>query len=171
MLMSKTARVLAVSLLALAQACVIQPYNGEIVGKYSTFTVAGYTDQANASVRVEAFNFVTSGWETIGTTTAGASPQYAAGHWSSDSPALYYYSVTVRVADQAIPATDQRWTGWPDGSAKLRIRNTSKNTTLYSGDYQSLSCFLTTIEPTADFEATAYDCGYDSTELWVGYIG
>lgn len=164
-------RILAFSLLAFGQACVIQPYDGEIVGNYGVFTVAGYTDTASSLVVVEAYNWTTGGWEQLGSATTGTSPSYAAGHWSADSPDLYYFSTSVAVADAAIPATHQRWTGWPDGSAKLRIRNVTKGTSLYRGEYESLSCFLTTIEPSSNFAATAYNCGYDDVELWVRYIG
>ena len=77
-------RILAFSLLTLGQACVIQPYSGEIVGNYGQFTVAGYTDTASSLVVVEAYNWTTGGWAQLGTATTGTSPSYGAG--SATSP-------------------------------------------------------------------------------------
>ncbi|MEZ4235313.1 MAG: hypothetical protein R3F59_03970 [Myxococcota bacterium] len=166
----------SVAFVALAAAvglsgCVVTPYDGQVVGKYSNVSVFGYTDHPSASVVVEAYNFTTGGWESLGTTTSAATASYGAGYWSSNSPALYQYSLSVQVADQANPATEARWTGWPDGSAKLRVRDTSANRSLSAGEFDSLSCFLSTIEPSSDFYYTAYDCGFQLSEFWLGYIG
>lgn len=153
----------------LAQACVTSPYNGQLVTDPSApVTIAGFFNQPNVTLTIEAANPSTGAWEILGTTTTSAStPTIAAGTWKN-SPPLYFYSTTVQVYDPAKPQTFQRWGGSPNGVATLRVR--SEDSPLYTGHKNSVSCVTQNASQTEDFYTTAYNCGYQQTTIWIHYI-
>ena len=150
----------------IVQACVTSPYNGQRVTDPSApVTIAGYSNQPNVTLTIEASNPATWRLEALGTTTSEATPTIGAGILQN-SPPLYFYSTTVQVSDPAHPQTLQRWGSFADdGFATLRVRSEDFN--LYTGHENSTSCVINNASQPGDFYTTAYNCGYQQNTVWI----
>ncbi|MEQ1507929.1 MAG: hypothetical protein ABMB14_37220 [Myxococcota bacterium] len=150
----------------LATSCVTSlPYDGTVVGYTDNpFLIAGYADTPNTWIAVEVYD--APGWTELARVQTAPTPTYAAGVWSYNSPALYYYRMgSVRIFYGYWVAVDPY--AWPYSwhRATLRVRNTQTGDLLYSGRSDSLACFLETISPTTDFITATVGCGFSSAEI------
>ncbi|WP_437682335.1 hypothetical protein [Sorangium sp. So ce131] len=103
-----TAGLIALSALG-PSACVTTPTDGAaLASPVASTTIQGYSLTASAPVVVQALNYKTGQWDTIGQGTASPTvtiPQNTAGQ----NPALYAFSVTASVASASDPRTFCRW--------------------------------------------------------------
>jgi hypothetical protein len=156
----------ALALAAATPACVIDPADGKMLDSYDQqITVQGLYNAPAQAITVEAFDFVNNAWLPVGSATSGAAPTVAANTFGNN-PNLYYYATQVRVGTtpQELAA---RWAG---NHAKLRVRAGNfflygSETTGPDGTPRGVPCVVNTSKPGADFYNTAYNCGFDDTEI------
>ena len=149
------------------EACTITPYEGQTFSWGVPIFVSGYTDSGSTPVTVEAFDFRTNGWTQVGAAVSTATPTYPVGAYG-DSPALFYWSTSVVLADPASEHSDLAQGDPRSWSARIRARNLFTGTNLVGGDSESLGCFLGDIPYTGTFLPTALDCGFSRTEIGIG---
>jgi hypothetical protein len=163
-----TAALAALSFALAAPACVTDPVDGRrLSSRDQVITIQGLYNAPSKTLTVEAFDFVANGWRTVGSATSATTPLVAANTFGNN-PDLFLYTTSVQ-AGKTPEEFDARWLP-ATGYAKLRVRE--GNFVPYAseaqgpnGELRGVGCVIEEADPGDDFFSTAFDCGFDDTEI------
>lgn len=148
----KPAWIAGVFAVAMASACVWEPNHQETVSRTAPFDVRGWGQISGSTIEVKALNHATGAYDTIMTTTASTSPNWA-------NPSLFHYSTVPFV----LPNTYWVPPGAPcntTGMASLQIyENGSK---LVAFDQAQRDCVSNAVWNGAHPVNAGQDCGTSS---------
>ena len=158
----------SVVLAGAATGCVISPASGDLVPT----TVQGLSTISSGTIHVNAMNWTTNAFVQVGTGTAGSSAIAAAGTLCSNSPALYFYSVTPTFTSNNFKAVGTT-SVIVDIQAQQIVPSTGETQTLFStNNPNGVQCVEDHITPGCDFYTVTYTtCGYNLTDFTVANPG
>lgn len=106
-----------------ALGCLTSPTDGTALSTPdASKTFQGYSLTAGAAVAVQAFNYKTQQWDTIGTGTASNTVSIAA-NTAGNNPELYAFSVAARVANASDPRTTCHWRNFDQQCDSVPLAN------------------------------------------------
>ncbi|MEZ4359169.1 MAG: hypothetical protein R3B48_03240 [Kofleriaceae bacterium] len=151
----------AVAAGALGAACATTPYSGQEVTT-NTIPVAGFGNAPGAPVRLYGWDWSTSKYFYVSSTTTAIEPTFAAGVICPNSPDLYAYSGSITLQWPFY------WQPQPGGyRAKIKATQfTSGTTPLWFADNPgAVNCLIAAgFNSTCEFGNIAYACGFNTTE-------
>jgi hypothetical protein len=167
--MTHLARFAALSLVAAAAlaGCVQSPTTGTTLsGPYQSTTFTGYAVTANAPVVVEVWNYHTSTWDTLATTTSAPTVSIAQ-NTIAQNPALYSFSVSAAIATQGNQPSMYHWNyGGPLNNCDYaRVKVTAGGWNALTFDSNGSMCINNEIKAGENATNAALDCKSASGEI------